>query len=130
MAKPFTLSLSRNPSILQRVKEGYLIWIGIVPHIPKSARFTIGARVENKFLDLLEAAHTAYFSAKEKKTGKINDCVLILDTLKFLVHIAWEAKIISNKRYEEMALKLDEIGKMFGGWKNSLNNPKKKNRNL
>jgi hypothetical protein len=107
-----------------------LIWIGIVPHIPKSARFTIGARVENKFLDLLEAAHTAYFSAKEKKTGKINDCVLILDTLKFLVHIAWEAKIISNKRYEEMALKLDEIGKMFGGWKNSLNNPKKKNRNL
>ena len=41
-----------------------------------------------------------------------------------------EAKLISHKQYEEIALKLNEIGRMFGGWRNSLNNPQKKNRRL
>ena len=106
-----------------------MIWIDIVPHIKKTARFTIGARIENKFLDLLELSYIAYFIERKKKINKISKCILTLDTLKFLVHIAWEAKFISNKQYEEIALKLDEIGRMFGGWKNNLKNPEKKNRN-
>lgn len=107
-----------------------MIWVGISPHIPKGARFTIGARIENKFLDLLELAYLAYFSPKEKKVEKIAECVLVLDSLKFLISVAWEAKLISSKNLEDIALKLEEIGRMFGGWKNSLNNPKKKNRDL
>ena len=107
-----------------------MIWINIVPHIKKTARFTIGARIENKFLDLLEISYIAYFSKKETKMDKISKCILILDTLKFLIHVAWEAKFISNKQYEEIVFKLDEIGKMFGGWKNSLKNFEKKNRNF
>lgn len=107
-----------------------MIWINIVPHIPKGARYTIGARIENKFLDLLESAYVAYFTKKENKANKISGCILVLDTLKFLIHISWEAKFISHKQYEEIALKLDETGKMFGGWKNSLKNPEKKNRNF
>ena len=117
-------------SILQRIKEGYLIWMNISPHIAKGARYTIGARIENKFLDLLEISYVAYFSEKEKKTEKILECILLLDTLKFIVSVAWDAKIISNRQFEETALKLEEIGKMFGGWKNSLGNPQKKNHDL
>ncbi len=96
----------------------------------RNSRYTIGARIENKFLDLLELSYLAYFSAKDKKAEKISDCVLLLDTLKFLVSVAWEAKIIPNKKYEEIAIKLDEVGKMFGGWKKNLENPEKKNRLL
>ncbi|MFH1385937.1 MAG: four helix bundle protein [Patescibacteria group bacterium] len=134
MANPFTLpppslSLSLDKaSILQRIKEGYLLWINIVQHIPKTARYTLGARIENKFLDLLELAYIAYFTSKDKKAEKISECALTLDTLKFLVAVTWEAKIISHKHFEEAALKLEEVGKMLGGWKNSLNNPEKKNR--
>jgi len=53
-----------------------------------------------------------------------------LDVLKFLISVAWEGKIITNKQYQDIALKLNEIGKMFGGWKNSLKKPEKKNRTL
>ena len=101
--------------------------MNIVPHIPKSARYTIGARIENKFLDLLEISYIAYFSSKEKKPEKISGCIFILDILKFLVSITWEAKFISYKQYEKIAVRLGEIGKMLGGWKKSLNNPEKKN---
>jgi len=47
-----------------------------------------------------------------------------------LVSVAWEGKIISNKHCEDIGLKLEEIGKMFGGWKKNLVNPEKKNRSL
>lgn len=107
-----------------------MIWITIVPHIPKGARYTIGARIENKFLDLLELAYIAYFTEKDKKLEKISDCILTLDTLKFLISVTWEGKLISNKQCEDVALKLEEAGKMFGGWKKNLDNPSKKNRNL
>jgi hypothetical protein len=107
-----------------------LVWLNIVPHIAKGARYTIGARIENKFIDLLELSYLAYFAEKEKKAERISRCILILDTLKFFVLTSWEGKIISNKQYEELILKLDEIGRMFGGWKKSLANPEKKNRNI
>lgn len=107
-----------------------MLWLNIVNHIPKDRRYTIGARIENKFLDLLEQSYLAYFVAREKKSEKITDCILILDTLKFISSVTWEAKLISPKQYQEIAIKLAEVGRMFGGWKNSLNNPDKKNRAL
>lgn len=125
-----SLSLSSSASILQRIKEGYLIWIDFVPHIAKSYRYTIGQRIENKFLDLLELAYITYYSEKEKKAIKIAECILVLDTLKFLISTAWEGKIIPGNKYEELAKKLEESGKMFGGWKKNLENPEKKNRTL
>jgi len=107
-----------------------LVWMNLVPHIAKGARYTLGARIENKFLDLLELSYIAYFTGKEKKAEKITECILITDTLKFFLSVAWEGKLISNKQCEDMALKLEEIGKMLGGWRKSLENPEKKNRTL
>lgn len=110
-----------------------MVWMNVSQHIPKSARYTIGARIENKYLDLLELARIAYFISKEDteiKIRKISDCIFLLDSLKFLVSTAWEAKILSNKHYEEVAVKLDEIGKMLWGWSERLKNPEKKNRDF
>ena len=119
------ISTFSNNSILNRIKDGYLVWMNIVPHIPKSARFTIGTRIENKFLDLLELSYAAYFIEKEKKAEKIVKCIFELDILKFLISTSWEAKCISHKQYEEIAMKMDEIGKMLWGWKKSLDQDKK-----
>ena len=94
----------------------------------KNSRYTIGQRIENKFLDLLEMSYTAYFTGKDKKLEKISECIFILDKLKFLITVAWEAKLIASKQYEEIALKLKEAGRMLGGWKNKIISPQKKNR--
>jgi len=115
--QPFSFD---NASILSKIKDGYLIWVNLVPHIPKTARYTIGTRIENKFLDLLELSYITYFSEKERKTEKIIECISILDTLKFLIYISWEAKFISHSHYENISVNLDDVGKMFGGWKKQL----------
>ena len=126
-----TLSLA-NASILQCVKEGYLLWLSIVPHIAKNTRYTLGTRIENTFLDLLEKTYIAYFTSKETKTKteKITECIQILDILKYFISVAWEGKVISNQQFETIANKLDEAGRRFGAWKKSLENPEKKNRAL
>ena len=105
-----------------------MIWTRFFPHIPRTARYTVGTRIENNFLDLLELSYTVYFSEKEKKVKKILECISILDTTKFLVYIAWEAKFISHKNYEELGLNLEEVGRMFGGWRKNIDSTKKKNR--
>ncbi len=105
-----------------------MIWVNVSAHMPKGSRYTLGTRIENRFIDLIENTHTAYFTAKEKKAEKIAECILILDTLKFIISVGWEGKMISNRHYQEVSLKLEEIGKMFGGWRNSLTNSEKKNR--
>jgi hypothetical protein len=104
--------------------------MNFAPHIQKGARYTIGARIENKFLDLLELSYDAYFTPKDKKVEKIAECIFMTDVLKFFISIAWEGKFISDKQCEDIAVKLEEIGKMLGGWRNSLDNPEKKNRTL
>lgn len=45
-----------------------------------------------------------------------------LDLLKFFLHIAWEIKALDNKKFILLSEKLNEIGKMLGGWFRQLNN--------
>lgn len=107
-----------------------MVWMNIVPHMAKGARYTIGARIENKFLDLLELSYIAYFTVKEKKVEKISECILTLNTLKFLLSAAWESKSVTSKQCEDLVIKLDGVGKMLGGWKRNANNIEKKNHTL
>ena len=107
-----------------------MVWMNVIPHMPKGSRFTTGSRIENKFLDLLELAYIAYFTEREKKAEKISECILTLDTLKFIISVAWEGKLVSNQQMEDVAKKLDEAGKMFGGWRKNLEMGEKKNRQL
>lgn len=73
--------------------------------------------------------YIAYFTEKDKKIAKVDACIVKLDTLKFLIAVAWEGKLISNKHCEDVASKLEEVGKMLYGWKKNLENPTKKNCN-
>lgn len=88
--------------------------------MPKTSRYTIGVRIENIFLDLLGHTYVSYFTEKEAKSLKIGECIVLLDSLKFFLSIAWEAKLLSHKQYEDISVKLNEVGKMLGGWKKSL----------
>ena len=65
-----------NASVILRIKEAFSIWCnGIVPHMPRTARYTTGARIENHFLDLLELIYKAYYANLEIKSGKIVEAI-------------------------------------------------------
>ncbi len=91
-------------------------------HIPKTARFTTGTRIENHFLDLLEYIYQAYYAPPQKKSEFLTQSILKNDIITFLIQTSWEAKLITNKHYSTMNDLLNEIGKMLGGWKKGIGN--------
>lgn len=43
-----------------------------------------------------------------------------MDSLKFFLKLLWEIKALDNKKYTTLSIPLAEIGKMIGGWMNTL----------
>jgi len=51
-----------------------------------------------------------------------------VDTLKILLMVLWETGSLDNKKYIALSTRIDEIGKMAGGWSGQLqkqNSPNK-----
>ncbi len=91
-----------------------------MPHIPKTSRYTLGTKIDALFLDVIELVFTASYEPAQEKIGKIGDANTKLGALKFFLQIGWETRMIDTKRYISLSEKLEEIGRILGGWKRGL----------
>lgn len=64
----------------------------------------------------MELLFTASYLNKEQKLPYLKRAAIKLDLLKFFLQVSWELKVLNNKNYIILSEKLDEIGKMLGGW--------------
>jgi len=110
----------RAPSVLQKGKSTYTYWFTLVEKIPKIHRYSLGGKVEGYFLELLECIFTALYLPITHKSKRIETAISKLDGVKFFAQICWENKCIANAHYAELSAKLDELGKILGGWKKGL----------
>lgn len=76
-------------------------------------------RIRNTSYDLLEIAYRAN-QTKENKEKYIDQIVVKVKLLDFLLNLCYDKQIINNKRYVKFGEKLDDILKFSAGWKNSL----------
>lgn len=82
---------------------------------------TIGDKIDDIFLAILELIFRACFAYdKFEKLSLVSQAIGKNDLLKFFLQIGWEHKIVNRVRYGDFILRLDEIGRMLGGWKKSL----------
>ena len=58
----------------------------------------------------------AGFTPKQDKLPYLRAAIRKLDTMKVFLLILWETKLLDNKKYIALSLKLEEVGKMLGGW--------------
>jgi hypothetical protein len=105
---------------LQRVKEVYIIWYEYYQTIPKIHKHTLGQKIDSLFVEIIEGISIASFLNKTEKLPWINFSIRKLDALKILLMILWETKSLDNKKYINLSIKLDEIGKMLGGWSGQI----------
>jgi len=106
--------------ILQKAKNTYLLWYQYYPIIPKTHRYSLGQKIDNFFVDTMEAISTSAFLSKEEKLPYVRLAIRKIDTLKIFLMMLWETKSLDNKKYIALSLKIDEIGKMLGGWQGQL----------
>jgi len=68
----------------------------------------------------MEFIAKANYADKAEKLICLKRASVKLDLIKFFLQIAWEVKSLDNKKYVSLSEKINEIGKMLGGWIKSL----------
>ena len=109
------------PVVLIRAKEVYRAWHKYLINLNRLDRCTIGAKIDEIFLLFLELIFKAGFAnGKLEKYSILSQAISKCDLLSFLLQLAWEQKVIDHKNYGSLIFLLNEIGRMLGGWKKSL----------
>ena len=106
--------------VVEKLKDVYKIWQEILPHIPKSQRQTIGAKINELLLDALESTFLASYTSISKRLDFITSAIIKIDLAKFFLLVGWENKILDDKKYIKLSEKLVEASKMLVGWKGYL----------
>lgn len=113
--------------VLQKLKDIYLIWYKYYSIIPKVHRYSLGEKIDKFFIEAIEAIVTASFLSQKDKLPYVRLAIRKIDTLKIFLMLLWETKSLDNKKYIEISVKIDEVGKMLGGWYGQIlkqNSPK------
>jgi len=112
-----------RPPVLTVIQE-LLSWtLDRAADFPKAHRFTVTERLVNHTLDAQDRALDAAFrpvklaGAKEETLHELN---LLLEKLRVLWRLVHERRFISQQQLFFAIGKIDEIGRMTGGWIKSL----------
>ena len=97
-----------------------MLWHEYHSTLPKLHRYTLGGRIDTLYIELIEAVSAAAFLNKTEKHPYVRLGIRKLDTLKLLLTVLWESKSVDTKKYATLSVKMDEIGKMLGGWSGQL----------
>lgn len=107
--------------MLVKAKEAYQAWHKYLLSVNRVDRYTIGARIDEVFLGLLELLFRAAFAYdKFEKLSLVSQAIGKEDLLRFFLQLGWEQKSINHKCYGSLILLLNEVGRMMGGWKKDL----------
>lgn len=90
----------------------------VVSRFPKDKRYTLGQRLENKLLDILELLLCANYS--KDKLNLLKKANLELECCRYLIRLSCDLRFINLKRYEFISQQVNEIGRMVGGWIKNL----------
>ncbi len=85
-----------------------------------SHKHSLGLRIDNLFVEIMEAIATAGFLDITKKLPYVVFAIKKTDLLKVLLMVLWETKSLDTKKYIALSLKVDEFGRMLGGWNGKI----------
>lgn len=106
--------------IYQKIVELYKTLHLYRNSIPKQDRYAIWQKCENNTIEILEHLITTAQYTNELKIIELNGLSRKLNTLRVLIRLSKEIKIINITKYICLQGIIDEIGRMTGGWLKSL----------
>lgn len=106
--------------VVLKLKDAYNIWQHYLTHFPKQNRYTLGNKIDEVFLHAIEYCFLASYAHKDTKIGHLEKCISRVDLLKLLLQLAFEIQALDTKKYINLSLQLEEVGRMLGGWRKGL----------
>ena len=72
------------------------------------------------FVEIMETIASAAFLPRDEKASYVRVAVRKTDTLKVLLMVLWETKSLDTKKYGALSERVEEMGRMLGGWYGQL----------
>ncbi|MBU6429828.1 MAG: diversity-generating retroelement protein Avd [Cyanobacteria bacterium REEB65] len=110
--------MAKELILLQKVEDMATYAYHCIEQFPKAYKFTLGEQLQHVILDLLSLIITCNKRYHKKTT--LQEIDIRLDTLRSLVRMAKDLKILPFHKYEHWARLDDEIGRLLGGWIRSM----------
>ena len=88
--------------------------------VPFPFRHSLGQRIDSLLIEIIETIASASFLGRDEKRPYVRLAIRKVDTLKILLMVLWETKSLDTKKYAALSEKVEEIGKMLGGWNGQL----------
>jgi len=107
--------------------EVFLTWIyPVLSRLPRSEKYTLGKRIEEILLQILEGLITANYEIDKVETlAKLR---VQLESLQVLIRISKNIGVISGKQYEFSSRAINELKRMLLGWMKSTKKTKYKEK--
>lgn len=100
--------------IYQKSYDCLLYLYIVLGHYPKSEKFTLASETKSNMMDFMTLLLRAHKSMGKRTL--LFEADTMLETLRLNIRLGKDLKFISLQRYEILATKLNEIGRLLGGW--------------
>jgi len=104
----------RDLIIYQKMYDYILYAFPIVSRFPKQQRYVLGQRIETGMLEIAERIVQA--NKSRNKRPVLFEIDIRLEKLKLLIRLAKDLGMMSTRQYGLQCERLDEIGRLLGGW--------------
>ena len=103
-------------TIFQKAYD-FLLWVKpTVQRFAKVHKYSLGVQLENESLGLVQQIIRTNFK-RGNKSELIDECFVRYETIKVLIRLSKDFKLLTIKQYEFASKELDEIGRLLGGWR-------------
>jgi hypothetical protein len=110
---------TRQTAVVVERMYDLLLWLlPKVEKFPRSFRFSVGDRAVAVGLDLLLVLVEAAYSAE--KVQLLEAASQRANRLRYLLRLAKDLRLLPVDSYGFAAERLDEVGRMIGGWQKSV----------
>jgi len=103
--------------IFQKVYDLILWMYPLINKFPKKQRFVLGQQLENTLLDILKGIIQA--NQERDRLEILKQVSIDLDKFRILYRLAKDLRFMSVRQYQFGAEKINEVGKILGGWTKS-----------
>jgi four helix bundle protein len=103
-----------NLIIYQRVYDLMIYLFPIIDRFPRHEKFVLCTELKNCILIIARKIVRA--NKSRNKRPILYDIDVAIEEVRLLIRFAHDRKYLSHKSYEETSKRINEIGRLLGGW--------------
>ena len=98
-----------------------LLWlIPTTTKFPREHRFVLAKSVQETALRFQETLIEAGLASSRARPSRLAEADVLLTKLRFYLRLCLDMSIITPRQYQHVAEMVTEVGKLLGGWRQSL----------